>query len=550
LASVDRPDRPQRARFAVGAVVGALVVTGVALGVDAASPDPTALGPPRFVDETTTSGVEHSYDGPFEFFVGGGVAVLDCNDDGRSDLFLAGGTSPSHLYVNRSEPGGTITLESVAIPAGLDGVTGAYPLRLDADDRVDLVVLRVGENVVLRGMGECRFERANESLGIDGGAEWTAAFSAAWDEGDDLPTLAFGNYLDLEGSGDRFGECEPHRLVRPGPDGGYGPPEELGPGWCTLSLLFSDWSRSGRQDLRATNDRHYYIDGQEQLWQVFGVDGVRAFGEDDGWEELRIWGMGIASQDLDADGIPEVFLTSQGDNKLERLVDDADGPTYRNISLDAGVTAHRPFVGGDVFPSTAWHAEFDDVNNDGWMDLFIAKGNVSAQEGFAIDDPNNLLLGTPEGVFREAATEAGTADMASTRGGALVDLNRDGLLDLVTVAREAPAKVWRNIGSGSGLEPEPMGHFVSIRLRQPPPNTGAVGAWIEVDAGPVSVVREVVVGGGHAGGDATWVHVGIGDAERARVRVTWPDGDVGPWQDVVVDAYTELGRGEDPLVIP
>jgi hypothetical protein len=283
---------------------------------------------------------------------------------------------------------------------------------------------------------------------------------------------------------------------------------------------------------------------------VFGVDGVRAFDEDDGWEELRIWGMGIASQDLDADGIPEVFLTSQGDNKLERLVDDADGPTYRNISLDAGVTAHRPFVGGDVFPSTAWHAEFDDVNNDGWMDLFIAKGNVSIQEGFAIDDPNNLLLGTPEGVFREAATEAGTADMASTRGGALVDLNRDGLLDLVTVAREAPARVWRNIGSGSGLEPAPMGHFVSLRLRQPPPNTGAVGAWIEVDAGPVSVVREVVVGGGHAGGDATWVHVGIGDAERARVRVTWPDGDVGPWQDVVVDAYTELGRGEDPLVIP
>jgi hypothetical protein len=258
--------------------------------------------------------------------------------------------------------------------------------------------------------------------------------------------------------------------------------------------------------------------------------------------------MGIASQDLDADGIPEVFLTSQGDNKLEKLADDADGPTYRNVSLAAGVTAHRPFVGGDVFPSTAWHAEFDDVNNDGWMDLFVAKGNVSAQEGFAIDDPNNLLLGTPDGVFVEGAAEAGTADMESTRGGALVDLNGDGMLDLVTVNREAPARVWRNVGAGTGVDPAPMGHFVAVRLRQPAPNVGAVGAWVEVDAGRRTTAREVVVGGGHAGGDSEWIHVGVADAERARVRVTWPDGEVGPWQDVEVDTFVEIRRGADPSV--
>lgn len=525
-----------------------LAIAATALGVAAAIPEPTSLGAPTFVDETDASGIEHSYEGPFEHFVGGGVAVLDCNDDGLPDLFLAGGTAPSHLYVNASEPGGPISLAESEGVGDLDGVSGAYPLLLDGDEHVDLVVLRVGENVVLRGTGNCGFERANETWGIDGGAEWTAAFSAAWDDGDGLPTLVFGNYLDLEGSGDRFGECEPHRLLRPRTGDGYEPPEELGPGWCTLSLLFSDWSRSGRQDLRATNDRHYYIDGQEQLWQVLGTDDVRAFGEDDGWEELRIWGMGIASQDLDADGIPEVFLTSQGDNKLEKLADDVDGPTYRNVSLAAGVTAHRPFVGGDVFPSTAWHAEFDDVNNDGWMDLFIAKGNVSAQEGFAIDDPNNLLLGTPDGVFAEGAAEAGTADMASTRGGALVDLNRDGMLDLVTVNREAPARVWRNVGSGTGVDPAPMGHFVAVRLRQSAPNVGAVGAWVEVDAGRTTTAREVVVGGGHAGGDSEWVHVGVGGAERARVRVTWPDGEVGPWQDVEVDTFVEIRRGAGPSV--
>ncbi len=91
--------------------------------------------------------------------------------------------------------------------------------------------------------------------------------------------------------------------------------------------------------------------------------------------------MGIASEDLTGDGYPEVYLTSQGDNKLQTLADGPAQPTYEDIALELGATAHRPFTGGDVLPSTAWHAEFADVNNDGFLDLFVAKGNVEAQDG-------------------------------------------------------------------------------------------------------------------------------------------------------------------------
>ena len=56
---------------------------------------------------------------------------------------------------------------------------------------------------------------------------------------------------------------------------------------------------------------------------------------------LRIWGMGIASQDLDGDGRPEVFLSNQADNMLQTLVDGATGPEYRDIALKSGATAHR-----------------------------------------------------------------------------------------------------------------------------------------------------------------------------------------------------------------
>jgi hypothetical protein len=57
--------------------------------------------------------------------------------------------------------------------------------------------------------------------------------------------------------------------------------------------------------------------------------------------------------------------------------------------------------GGDSKPSTGWHSEFADFNNDTLTDLFIAKGNVQAMPDFASFDPDNLLLGSFDGKFHE-----------------------------------------------------------------------------------------------------------------------------------------------------
>ena len=547
--------QPER-RSAVGYVwLGAGVLTGAAaaaaavLGVisllgPAASAG--AAGPPRFVAESETSGIDHAYDGDFTFFVGGGVAVFDCDDDGRLDLYLAGGAGPAALYRNESPPGGALRFTAVTSPTtDLTEVTGAYPIDVDGDSFTDLAVLRVGENVMLRGRGGCAFERANEQWSIDGGAEWTAAFSAKWEGSADLPTLAFGNYVELTDEGlQTSGECSDNYLFRPAPDGsGYSEATPLTPGWCTLSILFSDWDRSGRRDLRMTNDRHYYRDGEEQLWQMAVGAPPRLYGHDEGWRRMQIWGMGIASQDLNGDGRPEVFLTSQGDNKLQTLTDSSGRPSYEDIALASGVTAHRPFAGGDAMPSTAWHAEFQDVNNDASMDLFITKGNVDAMSEFAMDDPSNLLLGGPDGSFVESAVEAGIVDFATARGAAVADLNGDGMLDLVVVNRRENVSLWRNVGSGVAERPEPMGSWLAIDLEQEGPNHDGVGAWIEVAAGERSVVREVTIGGGHAGGQLGPVHFGLGDADRARVRVQWPDGEVGTWLDAPADQVVVVERG-------
>ena len=105
------------------------------------------------------------------------------------------------------------------------------------------------------------------------------------------------------------------------------------------------------------------------------------------------------------------------------------------MAFAKGVTAHRPYTGGDLRPSTAWHAQFEDVNNDGLVDLFIAKGNVAKMPDFAAKDPNNLLLQGADGKFIESGEAAGVASMAISRGAALADFNMDGLLDLVVVNR-------------------------------------------------------------------------------------------------------------------
>ncbi|MET0831834.1 MAG: CRTAC1 family protein, partial [Acidimicrobiia bacterium] len=473
-------------------------------------------------------------------FVGGGVAVFDCDDDGRQDLYLAGGINPAALYRNSSATGGALRFTPEPDPVtGLTEVTGAYPIDVDGDGITDLAVLRHGENVMLRGVGACRFERANEAWGVDGGDDWTVGFSATWEDPDALPTLAFGNYLAEDGQ--QTGQCADHVMFRAG-DAAYEEGITLSPGWCTLSILFSDWDRSGRRDLRMTNDRHYYSDGEEQLWRVDPGEPPRPWSHEEGWQPMQIWGMGIASHDLSGDGKPEVFLTSQGDNKLQQLVQGATGPEYADIAFASGVTAHRPFVGDNALPSTAWHAEFQDVNNDTYVDLFIAKGNVESQPDFAADDPSNLLLGRADGTFVEGAEDAGILNFGRARGAALADLNLDGLLDLVVVNRRENVRLWRNVGSGDSAAAAPMGGWVALRLEQPGANRDAIGAWVEVRAGGRTIEREVTIGGGHAGGQLGWIHFGLGGASEAEVRVKWPDGDVGSWMTVPADGFAVIDR--------
>ena len=509
---------------------------------------------PQYQEEAIAAGINHTYGGPWEYFVGGGVATFDCNADRLPDVFIAGGENESALFVNQSDTGKQLRFsQHPASTTKIKRVTGAYPINIDNDEWTDLVVLRVGENRLLRGGPDCTFSNANVSFGFDGGSAWSTAFSANYAKGDEYPTLAFGNYVDRTAPGSPWGTCEDNVLLRPQltKDNGvqYNEAFALSPGHCALSMLFTDWNKSGQDALRITNDRHYHRGGEEQLWQLDKGRYPRLYSRADGWQPLVIWGMGIAQGDLNADGFPEYVLTSMGDTKIQTVdvvqASEEQRPVYEDIAYQRGATAHRPYTGDDLKPSTGWHAELADVNNDSLLDLFIAKGNVEQMNDFARFDPDNLLLGNHDGRFVEHGDAAGIALDRRGRGAAIADFNADGLLDLMVVNRGAPVSLFRNTGFASEFGPRAGGNWLAIELNQAGSNRQALGAKLAIKTGNKTQVRQVNLGGGHASGQLGFIHVGLGVAERATLRIQWPDGEWSAAYRLFANHFAVITRGDE-----
>jgi len=441
----------------------------------------------------------HTYSGEWNHFVGGGVAVMDCNGDSLPDIFAAGGDEQAALFINK----GTFKFEKSDIPK-IKGTTGAYPIDINADGYMDLFVLRIGKNIILKGGKNCSFTDATIEFGIPVKDQWSTAFSAWWRD-DKLPHMVVGNYVDLSDPDGPFFACDTHQLLKPSARN-YGS-TSLEPGFCSLSMLATR-DASGTMRLRISNDRQYYVrDGYEQMWDI--AEG-RFLDESDGWNKFSIWGMGIASRDITGDGRDEVVLTSMGDQLLQIAA--ADG-TYSNAPFSKGTYAHRPYIGDDGRPSTGWHAQFGDVDNDGRPDLFISKGNVDQMPSNAINDPNNLLMQGLDGTFVEVGLVAGIASVERGRGAAVADFDLDGRLDILVLNRRAPLEIYRNIT-------QTVGNWLGVNLNQEGGNINAIGARVTVGKD----IQQLSIGGGHAGGQSLPLHFGLGNLTTVDITVEWPNG--------------------------
>ena len=426
----------------------------------------------------------------------------------------------------------------------LTAVTGAYPLDIDGDGHTDLAVLRrggtsssagsetAGSSAPTTSSGIRRRRRVDRRLQRDVGRVEPLAHAGVRQlpRSRRRPTSATTSVLLRPGAGGRalrIAHRAPPRLLR-----AVRAVQRLGP--------------VGRARPPRGNDRHYYRDGSRS--SCGGSSPVKrpaCTPRATGGGRCRSGAWASPARTSTGDGRPEVFLTSQGDNKLQTLADGDGATEYEDIALERGVTAQRPYAGGDVLPSTAWHPEFEDVNNDGFVDLFITKGNVEAQPDYAAAGPEQpAARAGRRHVRRGGASRRASSSFERGRGAALVDLNLDGLLDLVAVNRRENVKVWRNVGAGDAERARAAWATGSrCGSEQPAPNrTRSARGW-RCESGDRTIDREVTVGGGHAGGQLGWIHVGLGDADAAEVRVQWPDGEIGPWMRLAADQFVTIERG-------
>ena len=181
----------------VAVAVAAVTRSSIGGGSRSAGCRPGPRRPPRFVDETAAAGVDHTYDGDFPYFVGGGVAAFDCDGDGRPDLYVAGGASPAAPVPQRE-----LGRRRAAVRAGRR-----------SGDRSDRGHRRLPARRGWRRHGRphgpaARRERRSSAAsaaaassgptsagGSTAATRWTTAFSATWEGAHALPTLAFGNYV-------------------------------------------------------------------------------------------------------------------------------------------------------------------------------------------------------------------------------------------------------------------------------------------------------------------------------------------------------------------
>ena len=415
---------------------------------------------------------------------------------------------------------------------------------------MDLFVLRVGGNLLLKGGPDCTFTIDNREWNFDGDSGWTTSFAAEWEPGqkDERP-------------GDRplrrprrarlpWGTCQDNSLYRPQPGDrpDYSVRTPLAPGFCALSMLSAkDWNKSGVPSLRVSNDRQYYRGGEEQMWRVEPGKPPRLYNRADGWRHLSIYGMGIAEGDIDGSAYPQYFLTSMGDEKLQQLDPEEAGrgeaPVYRDIAGEVGVTAHIPYTGGDKRPSTAWHAEFADFNNDSLSDIFVSKGNLEQMPDFAAYDPSNLLIGQWSGKYAEAGAEVGNRERRQgprradrrfqPRWHARHPADQPRLERLAVPQPRGQERRW-------AADPDGRLDRDQARRAQPQPRRGR-GEDFDQDRNARPDPRRRGRRRRRLG-TFGWIHVGLGTAERAEIRVQWPDGEWSPTYRVFANQFVVIDR--------
>jgi hypothetical protein len=545
---------------------------GLPLAARAAPPEVT------FTDVTEAVGIDFRHESSAtssKYLIetmGGGIALLDYDRDGRLDVFFTNGArledpmpagkapdKSDRRYWNRLyRQGSDGRFEDVTEKAGVSGAPqnrygmGAAVGDVDNDGFPDLYVTGLGGNTLYRNHRDGTFRDATAEAGV-GASGWSASagFFDADNDGDlDLFVTRYVVW-SFETNG-YCGERKPGYRAYCHPDN-YEPLANLfysndGDGTFTdasaasgiasvpgkgLGVSFADYDQDGFLDVYVANDSVqsflFHNDGKGAFRERGLLLGV-GFNEDG----KTFAGMGVDFADYDNDGRPDLVVTDLSNERYRLFRQGQDG-SFQDATHSSG-------VGAASLPYSGWSTRFFDYDNDGWKDVFVAQGHV--MDTIERTAPNlryaqpPLLLRNQAGRFaRAAAGGAFEVDWAG-RGAAVGDLDNDGDQDVVMSSVGQRALVLRN--DGGNRRPS-----LAIETVGRTSNRDGIGSQVTV-VSPDGAAQYFTVGtaAGYLSASDKRLLVGLGSARSARrVEIRWPSGARQAFEDV---AAGQTLRAEEP----
>ncbi len=565
LAAAAAGCRPETERAEVASHAGAVPETLLRDRSPQAEPAPSGTLPAfRMVGAESGFDFERFDDiGPWRRIfesTGGGVGLLDFDRDGWLDIVMTNGSAlprndhdqdaPSALFRNRGEMQFVdVTLSSALVQRGYG--QGCAVGDFNADGFDDVYILAFGRNTLWRNNGDGTFTDITEETGTQV-PQWSSSGAFADINGDGHLDLYVVNYLDESSesprlcprpdSPDGYEQCPPAKyagvddvLFLSDGQGGFvdvsataGIRGLQGKG---LGVVVSDLSGDGRPEIYVANDGQANFlfvsaaassdaaaDGQAgmadlanlSLVETALLNGAALSGS--GHAQAS---MGVTVGDYNRDGALDLFLTHfYGDSNT--LYQNRGGLTFEDVTRSAKLAApSRSRLG--------WGTTFIDVDNNGWLDLFVANGHVEDRRWMQRGEPYamqpQMFLNQQQGAFADVSASSGAyfEQQWLGRGVAAGDLDRDGRQDLVISHQSAPSAILRN-------DTESENRALTLHLVGTSSNRNGYGARVEVvDADP-PLVRELSGGASFQSASAPEVSIGVGMRPQVAVRVIWPSG--------------------------
>lgn len=540
------------------------------------APDPPSarLGPIRFreaasdLESTFTSTSGRTDARHYPTANGSGVAILDYDGDGLMDIYALTGcflAEPSaanrptnQLYrQNAARRFEATTRPAQAAVSGYCQGVGAADV--DNDGFSDVYLVTYGRNVFLQNCGDGTFRDQSAETGLDDPRWGTSCAFLDFDRDGDLD-LYVANYgkWTLETNllcGDKIKRipmyCNPtdippesHALFRNEGDRTFrdvakaagvsrqldaGKPLGRGQG-----VVSADVDRDGWPDLYVANDispNFLFINQRDGTFRDESETSGAAFNAE-GKAEAS---MGVDAADVDGDGWPELFVTNFY-MEHNTLYFNARGKFFDDRSMACG-------VGAASLPRVGWGTALEDLDSDGWLDIFVTNGHVD--DNIYLIDPNKSFDELPQlwrnlgrGQFEECSAGGGAYFQQKTvgRGAAFGDLDDDGDVDIVVNPQDRILAVLFN-ESRDARPAASRRHTVSFRLRGRISNRDVIGAELIFRLPGNEQVRQLKGGKSYLSAHDPRLHVGLGDSRSVDCEIRWPSGMV----------TTHIGLGADRL---